>query len=201
MGRPLAAIQKGRRSGAVLLLAIGLAGCGGSGSGLSISNPTVATKHASIRLTSTAIRTGEIPARYTCDGANVAPPLKWGAVPSSSSEVVLFALAVTPGQSPSAASPVEWAMAGLKPELHGIKAGELPQGAYLVEAGDGKKQYSICPPRGQTRHYAFVLYAMPPGIAAGTGISGAVLLRNLAEGPPADRSPARGELSVSYKRR
>ena len=34
---------------------------------------------------------GPIPARYTCDGRDVSPPLKWGAVPAGAKFLALIA--------------------------------------------------------------------------------------------------------------
>jgi phosphatidylethanolamine-binding protein (PEBP) family uncharacterized protein len=198
-------------SSAPLLAAIVLAGCGGSssggssssvgglhGSGGSIKRSAVRVpKGAVIPLTSSAIENGELPARYTCDGADIAPTLKWGAVPPTSTEVVLVALGATSAHSSS----VEWVMAGLKAELHGVGAGELPSGAFLVEGSNGKRKYSICPPRGQTGHYQFAIYAMPPLISVGKAINGVKLLQNLTHGSSEDLAPGIGHLSFTYTRR
>lgn len=187
----------------VLVLAIGVAGCGGSSSGSAefASSATSAKKAVVIPFTSTAISSGKIPSRYTCDGANIAPPLEWGKTPPGTRELVLFALGVTSGESSHAPRSVEWAMAGLKPGLHGISAGELPTGAYLVQASDGKKRYSICPPKGQTKRYEFAVYAMPPAFGVGDAIDGVDLLRNLTEGQAPFRAPGQGRFFATYTRR
>jgi phosphatidylethanolamine-binding protein (PEBP) family uncharacterized protein len=179
----------------VLLLAIVLSGCGGSGT----SSPAAsAEKQTFVPLASAAIVGGRIPARYTCDGANIAPPIKWGTLPTGTNEVALFVIGLTPSHTLSS---IEWAMAGIKPELHGIAAGQLPSGAFLEEASDGKRQYSICPPKGQTKLYEFVLFALPPTVRVSGEINGVNLYHNLAEGPPEDRAPARGAFSATYSRR
>jgi phosphatidylethanolamine-binding protein (PEBP) family uncharacterized protein len=210
MRRPLEAISNAASiSSVVLLLAITLAGCGSSGadspgsssaSSKSSSSAVTAKAVTTIPLTSTAIKGAEIPALYTCDGRNIAPPLKWGAVPPATREVVLFALGVTPGGSRLGSSSVEWALGGVKAEVHELTAGELPTGAFLEEASDGKDHYSICPPKGQTKHYEFVVYAVPALVQVTTKINGAKLLQNLAEGPPQFQATAKGELSATYKR-
>ncbi|HQT26506.1 MAG TPA: YbhB/YbcL family Raf kinase inhibitor-like protein, partial [Burkholderiales bacterium] len=42
-------------------------------------------------LTSKAFREGEqIPEKYTCDGANISPPLSWSGVPPGTKSLVLF---------------------------------------------------------------------------------------------------------------
>jgi phosphatidylethanolamine-binding protein (PEBP) family uncharacterized protein len=211
MRRPLKAISSAASiSSAVLLLAITLAGCGSSGSDSpSSSNVTHSTSTAStaaakaptiIPLTSTAIKGAHIPARYTCDGADIAPPLKWGTLPPTTTEVVVFALGVTPGQSSLASSSIEWALGGVKSEVHELTAGELPTGAFLEEASDGKRNYSICPPKGQTKRYEFVVYAVPGPVQVTNKINGIKLLQNLAEGPPQFRATGKGELSATYTR-
>jgi phosphatidylethanolamine-binding protein (PEBP) family uncharacterized protein len=202
MRRSLATISRAASIlSAALLLALALGGCGSSSSGSTGAVGSIAAKTQTvISLTSSAITGTQLPAHYTCDGANEAPPLAWGTVPSSTKEVVLFALGVTPGQTNRASSSVEWSMAGLKPELGGLNAGELPAGAFLEEASDGKRQYSICPPKGQTKHYEFVIYALPTLVSVTSHINGVKLLRNLAAGPARFRAAAAGAIAVTYKR-
>jgi phosphatidylethanolamine-binding protein (PEBP) family uncharacterized protein len=194
-------------SAALLLAAIALAGCGSSASGNSSSNgaashPTTSAasskKSTVIALTSSAITGNEIPARYTCDGANIAPPLKWGAVPAGIREVVLFALG---HESKLPTSTVEWALAGVKPEVHEIAAGQVPAGAFLEEASHGKRSYSICPPKGKPTVFQFAVFAVPEGVTVTRSIAGGALFRNLAEGPPGDRAPASGGFSAIYTRK
>ena len=179
-----------------LTLIVALAGCGGT-SGKKASSV--------IPLTSPAIVGGAIPARYTCDGANIAPPLSWGAVPPGVNELVLFALGVRPGGSSMASDSIEWVMAGINPQLHAIAAGKLPSGAVLLEASDKKRHYSICPPKGHPQRYDFAVFAVPPAVRVGTEIPGVPLLKNLVYGPPGgtaqDDSPAKGQLLATYERR
>jgi phosphatidylethanolamine-binding protein (PEBP) family uncharacterized protein len=191
MRRPLQAISStASASGAVLLAAIALAGCGGSSS---------SKASTSVPLASSGIEGGELATRYTCDGANIAPPIKWGAVPVGTREVVLFAIGK--GQSSTSSSTIEWAMAGLAPQLHEVTAGQRPKGAFLEEASDGKRHYSVCPSKGQTRLYAFALYAVPPRIIVTHHVNGATLYHNLVEGKPEFRATASGELTATYTRK
>jgi phosphatidylethanolamine-binding protein (PEBP) family uncharacterized protein len=173
----------------VLVIAIALAGCGSG----------AVKRAASITLTSSAIEGGELPAHYTCDGANIAPPIKWGAVPTGTKELVLFAIGK--GKSSHASSTIEWALAGLKPELGEVAAGKVPSGAFLEEASDGKRHYSICPPKGQAKLYAFALYAVPERVIVTRNVNGITLFHNLAEGKPEFLAIAHGEITASYKRK
>jgi phosphatidylethanolamine-binding protein (PEBP) family uncharacterized protein len=204
MRRPLGPISRTTSAAsAIVLLAIALAGCGSTASGGTGSggSTTTAKKAALISLKSSAIRGGKLPAQYTCDGANTFPPLKWGPVPTRTTELVLFALNVTTAGSNIGASSVEWAMAGISPKVHSIATSKLPAGAYLITNSDERKGYSICPPTGGAKRYAFVLYAMPPPYTVGNTITGPKLLENLAEGPPQYRAVGQGALSVTYKRK
>jgi hypothetical protein len=185
-----------------LLVAIALAGCGSSAAGgAGAGGAEVAAKKAAlIPIESASIHGGALPARYTCDGANVFPTLKWGTVPTRATELVLFALDVTSAGSSVGASSVEWAIAGLNRNQHTLSPSRLPAGAFLVPNSNGRKGYSICPPKGKIRRYEFAVYAMPPPYTVGPTITGPKLLENLAEGPPQYRAVGQGALFVTYKR-
>jgi phosphatidylethanolamine-binding protein (PEBP) family uncharacterized protein len=165
------------------------------------AHPTTSSKIASVRLASSAIQHGQLPARYTCAGEDISPPLTWGAVPSTIQELALFALESAPGAPGQPIPGVEWVMAGVKPALHHINAGALPRGAFLLNTGTGKIKYSLCPPKGQTKHYAFALYAIPAGVHITPELSGIALLTNLTNNTPGFQSPAIGTITATYTRR
>lgn len=177
-----------------LLLVAAFSGCGESPTAAVPPLPPI-TKVVAVPFRSSAIH-GRLPSLYTCDGKNISPPLAWGAVPPGIEELALYAVAVTPGTLS-----VEWAMAGVNPSLHHLSAGEVPSGAFLEEANDGQKRYSICPAKGQTKRYEFALYALPNRVRATPEISGATLLHNLTGQIPQGRSPATGRFSATYTRR
>jgi phosphatidylethanolamine-binding protein (PEBP) family uncharacterized protein len=185
-----------------LLSALVLTGCGtGSGGSGKVTGapPTSSGKIASVRLTSSAIQHGQLAAPYTCAGKDISPPLTWGTVPSTVRELALFALEASSqtGHPPA----VEWAVAGVKPALHHINAGELPRGAFLLSTVTGKSKYSLCPPKGQTKHYELALYALPKGATATPALSGETLLANLLNPNPQFQAPATGAISATYTRR
>jgi phosphatidylethanolamine-binding protein (PEBP) family uncharacterized protein len=197
MRSPLSAM-----TGLALLLALALCGCGSSTPPEATASQPAATTPASttIKFASPAIK-GTIPARYTCDGQDIAPPITWGAIPSKVRELAVFAIDVTPTSAGRPADTVEWAMAGLKPTLHKVAAGELPPHAFMEEASNGKAHYSICPTKGKPRRYKFALYALPPTAVATNRITGSELLVNLTEATPEDQAPASGEFTASYTRK
>jgi phosphatidylethanolamine-binding protein (PEBP) family uncharacterized protein len=184
-------------------MAVALSGCGAGAAGRKATNPHLPaiTKVVSVSLRSAAVQRARLPALYTCDGRNVAPPLAWGALPSDIEELALFAIDVTPNRSSRPPLTVEWAMAGVSPKLRHLSAGEVPRGAFLVQDSDGKRSYSICPAKGQSERYEFALYALPPHVRAGPEISGVRLLHNLTGTNLGGRSPATGKFTATYTRR
>jgi phosphatidylethanolamine-binding protein (PEBP) family uncharacterized protein len=116
-----------------------------------------------------------IPARYTCGGSNTSLPLAWTHVPAHTAELVVYA--VEPVRTPKGSKHralVQWAIAGLSPQLHGIAAGKLPPGAIVGRNSvEHKSAYSICTEKGKIQPYLFLLFALPhrlsltPGFDAG----------------------------------
>jgi hypothetical protein len=114
-------------------------------------------------LTSPAIPpNGEIPAQYTCDGADISPPLSWSDVPAGTGSLVLVV------EDPDAPSGVfrHWAVFDIPPASRSLDAGysaNRPIAALHQARNDfGKTGYSgPCPPRGAgTHHYHFRLLAI-----------------------------------------
>ncbi len=175
-----------------LALALALAGCGGAASAPTATN---------IAFDSPAITGTSIPALYTCDGKNVAPPLEWGAVPSSTRELAVLVLGLTPTSSGGSSVSIEWAVAGVNPALHRLAAGELPPGANVGLSSDGKRRYSVCPAKGKSKIYSFALYAVPPSITVAPGFRGLQLLGEIASANSPTAASAGGRFSVTYTRR
>jgi phosphatidylethanolamine-binding protein (PEBP) family uncharacterized protein len=182
--------------GGALMLALALAGCGGSSSTSQSSSTAAAsasqtanaaqtssTASATETTSSTSTTTPEkvpnfdlqlassvklnpIPARYTCDGANVSLPITWGHLPPNTAEIVLFLFNLAPIHGKLFAS---WAVSGLSPKLRGLSAGQLPAGAIVGRNGHGQTAYSVCPAKGASVRYAFLLYALPKKIPVKPG--------------------------------
>jgi phosphatidylethanolamine-binding protein (PEBP) family uncharacterized protein len=165
-------------AGSACIGALALAGCGNSASSASTN------RKATIELTSPAL-TGNhrIPARYTCDGKDVLLPLKWGAVPSNTAELVVFILALKPVRTETGAvreqASIQWVAAGLNPTLHDILAGELPSGATLGRNRVGQTRYSICPTKGKPTNYLALLYALPQRLSTPRGFQGSALFNEI----------------------
>lgn len=127
---------------------------------------TPANRPATLRVTSTAFAAQQsIPAEYTCDGAQAAPPLAWSRVPAQTRSIALLV------EDPDAAGGAftHWLITGLSPEVSALAAGgALPTGAVAAKNDKGEVGYAaICPPTGRHR-YHFRVYALettipPPG--------------------------------------
>ncbi len=118
------------------------------------------------RLTSSAFAEGEgIPARYTCDGDNVSPPLAWSNLPEGT---MSLALVVDDPDAPDPKAPkitwVHWVVYNIPPAGSGLMAsaspGNLPHGA--LEGRNSWKRTGYggpCPPIGRHRYF-HKLYAL-----------------------------------------
>lgn len=178
--------------GAVLLSAVALGGCG-SGAASGEPDPKIQIKSAGIAGTT-------LPARYTCDGHDTAPPLEWGAVPTTVGELVLLVVGYRPEPATNTtAISVEWAVAGLKPSLHSLVPGRLPAGAYVGKASNGKRHYSICPKKGTVVQYQFELYGVPKAASVSRKFTGIAVLSALT-GHNSRNAAAHGAFYAIYKR-
>lgn len=190
------------RAAAILCAAVAaasaLTGCGNSTSAVS------ATAHATkVAFKSTALKSHLIPAKYTCDGTNVNPPLEWGAVPRGTGTLLLavFGLKPTSPQSSNVEASVEWAIAGINPALHKLKAGQQPPGSHVGVSRNGTRRYNICPKKGTIGQYQFMLYGVPANVAVSPNFADEPVLATLTKpGTPATIT-ASGAFVAIYKRR
>jgi Raf kinase inhibitor-like YbhB/YbcL family protein len=106
-------------------------------------------KKMDIEITSTAFdEGGMIPAKYTCDGPNISPPLAWSSVPENTVSIALIC------DDPDApmGTWVHWVLFNLPPETK-----ELPE-----EGKNDSRRIGYsgpCPPGGTHRYY-FKIYAL-----------------------------------------
>lgn len=108
---------------------------------------------------------GPIPSKYTCDGADISPPLEWSDPPDGTRS---FALIVDDPDAPDPAKPqrvyVHWVVYNIpasttKLPENAAKSG-LPPGAMRGTNDGGKQTYGgPCPPIGRHRYF-FKLYAL-----------------------------------------
>lgn len=141
------------------------------------SEPKEHVPSANLLLSSPAFKEGgRITARYTCDGGEVSPPLRWSAIPPGTAELALFILNLN--SRPGGKFTFYWAVAGLHPTLKGIAAGRLPAGAIVGRNSLGQSRYTICPAKSEgLQHYVVALFAAPHSIPATPGFSANALYR------------------------
>jgi Raf kinase inhibitor-like YbhB/YbcL family protein len=140
------------RPTALLLLAALPAGCGG---GDKPSEP-LPEAPSSITVTSPAFRDGgAIPKRFTCDGEDSSPALRWSGVPAGARELALVV------EDPDADRFVHWTLLAIPPSATGIPADHVPAGVVETVNSFGKRSWGApCPPEGDDPHrYVFALYA------------------------------------------
>jgi Raf kinase inhibitor-like YbhB/YbcL family protein len=124
-------------------------------------------------LRSTAFSSGQpIPAEYTCDGADVSPPLAWTAPPTKAKAL---ALVVEDPDAPDPAAPkriwVHWLLVDLPASAGSLDAGirsakKLPAGARVGRNDWGHARYQgPCPPTGRHRYF-FRLLALDAALPA-----------------------------------
>ncbi len=106
---------------------------------------------------------GSIPKRFTCDGADVSPTLRWSGMPAGTRSLALI---VDDPDAPDPAAPkmvwVHWVLYNLPADSDGLPeaVSTLPAGA-LEGLNDWKRTGwgGPCPPIGRHRYY-FKLYAL-----------------------------------------
>jgi len=141
---------------------------------------------------------GEIPVVYTCDGANISPPLTWDAPPGGTKSMAIL---VTDSDAPGETF-VHWAAYNIPPGTREIPAGAwgekvLPAGSLEGMNDFGRPGYGgPCPPRGKPHHYHFTVYALDTTLNPGGKVDGRML-----EAALAGHVLSRGEIVGIYGRR
>jgi Raf kinase inhibitor-like YbhB/YbcL family protein len=122
-----------------------------------VTNPNT-NQIKSMKITSPVFENNaNIPAKYTCDGQNINPPLEFGDIPT---EAKSLALIMDDPDAPIAGGFVHWVAFNLDPETKTIGENSQPTSGIEGTNSAGKIGYtSPCPPSG-THHYFFKLYAL-----------------------------------------
>ncbi|RLG74374.1 MAG: YbhB/YbcL family Raf kinase inhibitor-like protein [Thermoprotei archaeon] len=103
----------------------------------------------------------EIPVKYTCDGANLSPPLKWSGAPV---ETKTYVLIVFDPDAPGGLF-IHWIIYNIPSEISELKEG-IPQENIVSEGLQGINDFGYigyggpCPPRGSKHRYVFLLFAL-----------------------------------------
>lgn len=109
-----------------------------------------------MQLTSPAFSHNQpLPAKYTCDGNEISPPLIFESVPVNAKSLVLIL------NDPDASSGdfVHWVIFNIPPDVKEIDEGQTPPGVVAKNTLGTNAYVSPCPPTGE-HHYTFKLYAL-----------------------------------------
>ncbi len=110
-----------------------------------------------MRIESSAFEHNQLmPAKYTCDGENINPPLMVSEVPE---EAKSLALIMDDPDAP-AGTWVHWTLWNINPQAQEISEASVPPAATEGVTSFGTAGYGgPCPPKG-THRYVFKLYAL-----------------------------------------
>lgn len=147
---------------------------------------------------STAFKDGDrIPARYTCEGQDISPPLAWGNPPQNTRS---FTLIVDDPDAPGGLF-THWVIFNINDNIR-----ELGEGIPALErikngAIEGKSDFNMigyggpCPPPGRVHHYRFTLYALDRSLDLPRGAPRQQLLDAMK-----GHILAQGQLTGTYQR-
>jgi Raf kinase inhibitor-like YbhB/YbcL family protein len=137
-------------------------------------------KTMNIQITSAAFADGEpIPAKYTCDGNDVSPPLQWTNAPANTKS---FALIADDPDAP-AGTWVHWVLYDLPAD-----SSALPENVAKTQNLTGNAKQGVndfrrvgyggpCPPPGKPHRYFFKIYALDTLLALKPGATKKDLLK------------------------
>jgi Raf kinase inhibitor-like YbhB/YbcL family protein len=160
-------------------------------------NEPLEAKKMDIKITSSAFEEGGlIPPKYTCDGADISPPLQWDAVPEGTKSIALIS------DDPDApmGTWVHWVLFNLPAETKELAENIPPDSTLANGAMQGTTDFGRigyggpCPPSG-THRYFFKIYALDTEIDLPAGANKAQLLKDM-EG----HILGQGQLIGKYKR-
>ncbi|MBD3307162.1 YbhB/YbcL family Raf kinase inhibitor-like protein [candidate division KSB3 bacterium] len=139
---------------------------------------------------------GMIPAKYTCDGQNISPPLEWDAVPGGTESLAL----IMDDPDAPGGTWVHWVLFNLPPDTKRLSEDLPPQEELAHGACHGINDFQKigyggpCPPK-DTHNYYFKLYALDTKLDTPPGITKAQLVEQIE-----DYTLAVGTLIGQYQR-
>ena len=183
------------RRAATALALVALAGCGGGDDSEDAEPGSAVPKE--IRVESPAFTDGgELPGRFTCDGAGASPPLRWSGVPDDAQDLVL--VADDPDVTQGAFT--HWTVWKLPFQPDG--SGRLLEDDVAPEMEEGQNDFgdrgwgAACPPEGDGPHrYVFTLYALDRAAELSEGAPAALVRAAVTAS-----AVAKGRLSATYDR-
>jgi Raf kinase inhibitor-like YbhB/YbcL family protein len=145
-----------------------------------------------MKISSTAFgHNGQIPEKYTCDGSDINPPLRFEGIPTDAKSLALI---VDDPDAPMGTW-VHWVVWNMDPKNMEIRENSVPKGASQGRNDFGRYDYGgPCPPSGTHRYY-FKLYALDMKLDIGENATKATL-----EAAMKGHIRAEAQLTGLYKR-
>jgi Raf kinase inhibitor-like YbhB/YbcL family protein len=141
-----------------------------------------------ITVTSPVVVRDAIPAKYTCHGGGVSPPMHWSGAPQDTKS-----LAVVIDDSDAPITPyIYWIVFDIGPSTTDIQQGQLPPGARQADNSAGQAVYDPPCPGNEEHSYRFTVYALHSPLSLPNGTS-----TKTAWAAIAHAAIARGRLSVN----
>lgn len=131
----------------------------------SFSESAATANSDTLTLTSSAYHDGgTIPARFTCTGAGISPPLAWSGAPAGTKS---FALIISDPDAPDPAAPkmtwIHWILYDIPADVHKLDADATKRPPDGSRGGKNSWHHTgygaFCPPIGAHR-YVHTLYAL-----------------------------------------
>lgn len=153
---------------------------------------SLAAGGAKMKITSSAFQEGgNIPSKFSCDGADTSPPLQITDVPSGAKSLVLI---VDDPDAPSGLF-THWTAWNISPQTSTIAEGSTPKGVQGT-SDFGKSGYGgPCPPSGTHRYY-FKIFALDRELDLPSGAK-----RRQLDAAMKGHVIAQGELMGRYSRK
>ena len=147
---------------------------------------------AKMKITSSAFQEGgNIPSKFSCDGADTSPPLQISDIPSGAKSLVLI---IDDPDAPSGLF-THWAVWNISPQTSTIAEGSTPKGVQGTN-DFGKSGYGgPCPPSGTHRYY-FKIFALDRELDLPFGAK-----RGQLDAAMKNHVVAQGELMGRYSRK
>ena len=121
-----------------------------------------------LHVSSSAFSEGQpIPEKYSCDGRNLSPPLKWSGAPEKTKSLAIIA------DDPDAPSGTftHWVLYDLPAKTSELKEGSSGSGKVGVNSFKKRGYGGPCPPPNGAHRYVFHVYALDIDSLGKAGLS------------------------------
>ena len=140
---------RARAAGGLALALLAVTGCGTAGYGAPVAPSPMS-------INSEAFIAGTLPARYTCHGAKINPPLNWSGAPPGTRSLALIV-----DDSSAPITPfIYWLVFDINPGATDIQERSLPTGARQALNSADTATYDAPCPNGYRHSYRFTIYAL-----------------------------------------